>query len=842
MKDLKDWNSTTGTAHKSILFHVADIRGFNRFINISQGIETVFALYDLSENRIVDRFLFNVGQPGRSIESYSLHTDIKGVGKMVSIFESNHASGFWDMLLKYNSTYFRIIASQEDNFFRITIKIAGEQDPGLLPFVYTGPLWDSKISVNSDLSTVNSDLCLENPDLCLENPDLCDNSIICLNGLEYPLFLKFSSMQDRDRNLLFLKKSTSESMKTFIRRAVENPESLSAEDLSPNKNREINCVVMPFSESCNICFSQMAQNLSGIIPIDEKILEFEIDPCEDKNFDNEISARIHEDECDATIIYRVLETLVSSNTVIDPADNTFYTILNRSWVDMLERIFKLDDKWIKGPFISNWAGSFSALLSSLFSPNLAKNNILKIINTREPGGKIPEFQLTDKISDRSCLPVLAFCIWKIYQRNGDSTLISAVFEHLLEWVNWFEKNRKDTFGLYTWGSDNPESTDQFGTSEGFTDATWESGMENSPMWDELTWNSSTSLVSASCAGLSSMIALNYRILSKMADLLGMSEQKEILGKKSDEICSRIDELLYDSRTNTYKNRRHDGAFVRTVTPTSFLPMLAGIPDRKRGENIIKYGLFNNDLCWGNFPLSSVAKSYWGYDPDGPGWRGRVWPPLNYLVYQGLKRYSPCHAARLAADSAALFLREYKSHGHVHENYSARTGWGEAREGEYTRSCPWFTWGGLLGLMLLEEILDIDMDGMMRFGSPFFDRPVKLDKMLIKGLNWSVITSSDSTTAHVGNRPFFYSCPGTGVRNMIKSDERLNFDIIGQGETTIKVHPEALGVVNAVARVYDSDIFLGRFDLTLDPAITFDLNLEPMVPKSIKIKLLNQIKS
>ena len=64
------------------------------------------------------------------------------------------------------------------------------------------------------------------------------------------------------------------------------------------------------------------------------------------------------------------------------------------------------------------------------------------------------------------------------------------------------------------------------------------------------------------------------------------------------------------------------------------------------------------------------------------------------MLRGLRDYDPAAAERLAVGSRRLFLREWLEHGHVHENYRADTGWGEAPE-TYYRSCPFYTWGGLL---------------------------------------------------------------------------------------------------------------------------------------------------
>ena len=85
------------------------------------------------------------------------------------------------------------------------------------------------------------------------------------------------------------------------------------------------------------------------------------------------------------------------------------------------------------------------------------------------------------------------------------------------------------------------------------------------------------------------------------------------------------------------------------------------------------------------------------------WRGRIWGPMNYLVYQGLLNYDTPLAERarreLAEKSLVLFLHEWTEKGHVHENYSA-----VSDDSDNVRSSdPFYHWGALLGLIEYEEL-------------------------------------------------------------------------------------------------------------------------------------------
>ena len=79
--------------------------------------------------------------------------------------------------------------------------------------------------------------------------------------------------------------------------------------------------------------------------------------------------------------------------------------------------------------------------------------------------------------------------------------------------------------------------------------------------------------------------------------------------------------------------------------------------------------------------------------DQDYWRGRIWGPMNYLVFLGLRNYDVPEARReLAQKSYDLFLKEWKEKGHVHENYNAITGSGD----DVTSSDRFYHWGALLG--------------------------------------------------------------------------------------------------------------------------------------------------
>lgn len=108
---------------------------------------------------------------------------------------------------------------------------------------------------------------------------------------------------------------------------------------------------------------------------------------------------------------------------------------------------------------------------------------------------------------------------------------------------------------------------------------------------------------------------------------------------------KADAALWDDERKIYANRLWSGEFV-DLCPTSFYPLLAGMPDAERVRALVGH-IFNEDEFWTYVPLPAIWKQSPAF-ADNVYWRGRVWPPLNYMTYNGLKRYGlDKEASRLA---------------------------------------------------------------------------------------------------------------------------------------------------------------------------------------------------
>jgi glycogen debranching enzyme len=137
-----------------------------------------------------------------------------------------------------------------------------------------------------------------------------------------------------------------------------------------------------------------------------------------------------------------------------------------------------------------------------------------------------------------------------------------------------------------------------------------------------------------------------------------------------------------------------GDFSTRLSPTNFYPLLAKAATPRQAARMVNEHLLNPQEFWGEWVIPSIARS----DPafrDQDYWRGRIWGPMNYLVYLGLLNYDqPAVRKQLAQKSLALFNQEWRLNGHVHENYNAITGTGD----DVGSSDRFYHWGALLGLI------------------------------------------------------------------------------------------------------------------------------------------------
>ena len=393
-------------------------------------------------------------------------------------------------------------------------------------------------------------------------------------------------------------------------------------------------------------------------------------------------------------VLEAIETTLAWDTIYEPQGNRVISPVSRIW----------NVGW-GGYVLFDWDTFFAAELAAVGSRDLAYANVLEILNETTPEGFVPNYGRAGnwKSFDRSEPPVGAITVLALYQQYHDRWLLEDSFDRLLKWNRWWTAHR-DVQGYLVWGSDGenrPANLDDHsaGTLQG---AKYESGIDNGPQFDAAYYNASTHKMEFADVGLMSLYIADSKALAAMADILGKNEDAQLLRESALKYDGTL-ATLWDPGTGIFLNKDlHNGTFSHRLSPTNFYPLLAKAATSQQADEMIQKHLLNPNEFWGDRVLPAIAQNDQAFG-DQDYWRGRIWGPMNYLVYRGLLNYETPLAIRarqqLADKSMDLFLREWTSKGHVHENYSAVS---DNSDG-VRNSDAFYHWGSLLGLVEYEEL-------------------------------------------------------------------------------------------------------------------------------------------
>ncbi|HUX28352.1 MAG TPA: trehalase family glycosidase, partial [Terracidiphilus sp.] len=383
-------------------------------------------------------------------------------------------------------------------------------------------------------------------------------------------------------------------------------------------------------------------------------------------------------------IVDAIETTLGWDTIYEPSKQRVVSPVSRVW----------SVGW-GGYVIFDWDTFFAATMAGVGDRDLAYADTLETLREETAEGFVPNYARAGgwKSFDRSEPPVGAITVLGLYNKFHDRWFIEDAFAPLLRWNRWWDEHR-NVQGYLAWGSDGenkPGNPDDHwsGTREG---AILESGLDNSPMYDASTYNPQTHVLEYADVGLMSMYIADCDALAKIADALNKPAEAKELKERSARYRAKL-ATLWDEKTGIFLNKDlHTGQFNLRLSPTNFYPMLAHAATPEQARTMVAKHLLNPKEFWGEWIIPSIARD----DPafhDQNYWRGRIWGPMNYLVYLGLQNYDDATVRKEFADkSYELFLKEWREKGHVHENYNAMTGTGD----DVMNSDRFYHWGALLG--------------------------------------------------------------------------------------------------------------------------------------------------
>lgn len=379
--------------------------------------------------------------------------------------------------------------------------------------------------------------------------------------------------------------------------------------------------------------------------------------------------------------YQAIQSTLAWNTIYDAPNQRVITPVSRWW----------NYQWAAGFVLFDWDTYFASYMCALFNKKLAYANAIEITKAITANGFVPNYQSSGRGSseDRSQPPVGSIVVLHIYRQYQEKWFLQEVYDELLTWNRWWPAHRRIE-GYLSWGCDYAMlPADKVAAARTF--ACYESGLDNSPMFDRVRFDTATHTLRLADVGLMSLYTADCKALAEIATVLGHSQDADELLHRAAKYTTALG-TLWDEKAGAFLNKRLDDQTLdHQLTPTCFYPLLANVCTPEQASRLVKEHYFNPQEFYGEYVLPSVARNAPAFK-DNNYWRGRIWGPLNFLVYLGMHNYAlPEARADLISRSRQLFLKHWLKDGSVYENYNAVTGEGS----DVVNADAFYHWGALL---------------------------------------------------------------------------------------------------------------------------------------------------
>jgi glycogen debranching enzyme len=374
--------------------------------------------------------------------------------------------------------------------------------------------------------------------------------------------------------------------------------------------------------------------------------------------------------------HRAMMSCLGWNTVYDPLKNRVCTPVTRNWN--------------RGKTINLfcWDTFFGALMLYAEYPEFSKLNLKAILDEMTEDGMIPNAEG----SRHSQPPVGSMVVGEIFDMGGDVALLREVYPALLRWNTWYYDNRTAEEGYLCWG------TGSYGNGkEDLFGAKCESGMDNSPIFDDAVYDEKSGLCMIADVGLMGLFIKDCRELIRFSEILGYTENLEVLKERLERVQNAL-RTLWNEEDGIFENLDlTTGRFCRRLSPLNFCCLFSPDITEKQKRAVIEKHLFSEEEFWGEYPLPSISKRDYAFS-EQHYWRGRIWAPLNAIVYHALKDAEAYREAKLFAERGeTLLLGSWETQRRVYENYGGTDGRGDSAR----QSDAFYHWGALLGYIAID---------------------------------------------------------------------------------------------------------------------------------------------
>jgi len=246
----------------------------------------------------------------------------------------------------------------------------------------------------------------------------------------------------------------------------------------------------------------------------------------------------------------------------------------------------------------------------------------------------------------SQIPILAWGVERVFQRNGDRELLRQCIGRLERFHDWYWRERDVTnTGLCTVGTYSGDI--QHARWETFD---YECNMDDLKLLPHPTrkgksegaWYGDTWVT-----GNTAYLIMAEKSLVRLAEAAGDMEMAARRKPFIDKAVQAMRTHMWDEKAGTFLSvKRESMEKIPVATISSWVPLAAGVPTEEMAARMA--GVLATSSWQTPLPVPTVDRK----DPrwkSNSFWRGDVWPSTNYQIASGLAAYGHVELAAIIAD-------------------------------------------------------------------------------------------------------------------------------------------------------------------------------------------------
>ncbi len=269
--------------------------------------------------------------------------------------------------------------------------------------------------------------------------------------------------------------------------------------------------------------------------------------------------------------------------------------------------------------IWQWDACFYAMAYRHIDRKLAQDQLRIFFDHQAPSGMIPDGIYESGVifkreqpseADWSRPPLLAWAIWKLFERDGDVEFLNEIYDGLSRWLKWW-------LDLFDHGLSLTSST---------THTLFAEDMDDPVILEEMPGNISPEM--------SVFLFLQLDCMAKISQVLGEDGDAEYWNRQAQRVLSQVQNDDEAAKGGLFWVQQQ-GRPVCVPTPLSLIGLLCGDCEGDVTRKMVDH-LSDEDGFWKNFPMPTVIIE----DEDIENrklWRSPEWMSVFYLLLEGLER-------------------------------------------------------------------------------------------------------------------------------------------------------------------------------------------------------------